>query len=168
MSPAVVTALENQGTRELSTSKSYLAMAYWCENANWNGFAKLFHHQVAEETMHGQKFFHYLVDRGVMPTIGGVGAPRIKFEGLTEVAKAAYDMERANTAAINAAYEVALAEKDYATQVFLQEFIAEQVEEEAWTDTLVDKVRQAVCAGAIFNLDRHIVKEVLGEAGDKS
>jgi ferritin len=166
MSPAVTTALEVQGTRELSTSKSYLAMAYWCENQNWNGFAKLFHLQANEEQAHGRKFFHFLVDRGEMPSIGGVGAPRVKFENLTEVAKAAFDLERANTAAIHAAYEVALAEKDYATQVFLQEFIAEQVEEEAWTDTLLDKVRQAVCAGAIFNLDRHVVKEVLGDAAE--
>lgn len=164
MSPAIITALENQGTRELSTSKSYLAMAYWCENENWNGFAKLFHLQAAEEQEHGRKFFGFLVDRGVLPAIGGVSAPRIKFENLSEVAKAAYDMERANTAAIHAAYEIALTEKDYATQVFLQEFIAEQVEEEAWTDTLVDKVRQATCSGAIFNLDRHVVKEVLGDA----
>lgn len=166
MSPTIAESLSAQGTRELSTSKSYLAMAYWCETQNWNGFAKLFHLQATEEQGHARKFFHFLTDRGAMPQIGGVGAPRGEFANLAEVAKAAYDMERANTAAIHGAYELALAEKDYATQVFLQEFISEQVEEEAWTDTLVDKIKQAICAGALFNLDRHAVKEVLGEEGD--
>lgn len=166
MSPTITDSLSAQGTREMSTSKSYLAMAYWCENQNWNGFAKLFHHQVAEEQSHAKKFFHFIIDRGAMPKIGGVGAPRSEFANLAEVAKAAFDLERANTAAIHAAYELALAEKDYATQVFLQEFISEQVEEESWTDTLVDKVRQAICAGALFNLDRHAVKEILGEGAE--
>jgi ferritin len=166
MSPTITASLEAQGTREMSTSKSYLAMAYWCENQNWNGFAKLFHLQAAEEQTHARKFFHFIVDRGAMPKIGGVGAPRSEFANLSEVAKAAYDMERANTASIHAAFETAQCEKDFATQVFLHDFIAEQVEEEAWTDTLVGKVRQAVCAGALFNLDRHAVKEILGEAAD--
>ncbi len=166
MTPTIVASLSEQGTREMSTAKSYLAMAYWCENQNWNGFAKLFHLQASEEQVHAKKFFHYIVDRGAMPQIGGVGAPRTEFANLAEVAKAAYEMERANTAAIHGAFETAQAEKDYATQVFLHEFIAEQVEEEAWTDTLVDKVKQAICAGALFNLDRHAVREILGAAAD--
>ena len=39
--------------------------------------------------------------------------------------------EQKVTASIHALYEVALAEKDYATQTFLQWFITEQVEEES-------------------------------------
>ena len=163
MSPAVITALTAQGTHELFTSKAYLAMAYWCEMQDWSGYAKLFRQQVAEEATHADKFFSFLVDRDVMPTIGSVGAPRAAFTDLVAVAKAAYDLERANTAAIHAAYELAVADKDYATQVFLHVFIAEQVEEEAWTDTLLAKTRQATCGGALFNLDRHVVREVLGD-----
>jgi ferritin len=163
MSPSVITALSKQGTHELATSKAYLAMAYWCEMQNWSGFASLFRLQADEEQAHGRKFFDYLVERDAMPEIGSVPAPKADFPDLTAVARAAHEMERANTKAIHAVYELALAEKDYATQVFLHAFIAEQVEEEAWTDKLLEKTRQATCAGGLFNLDRHVVKEVLGE-----
>jgi ferritin len=162
MSPTVITALSAQGTQELFTAKAYLAMAYWCEVQNWSGYAKLFHQQAAEEGAHAHKFFSFLVDRDIMPAIGSVGAPRTDFADLTSIAQAAYDLERANTKTIHAAYEIATAEKDYATQVFLHAFIAEQVEEEAWTDKLLEKTRLAICGGALFNLDRHVVREVLG------
>lgn len=162
LSPTISASLSAQGTRELATSKAYLAMALWCEFQNWSGYAELFNKQVAEEAMHARKFFDFIVDRDALPVVGSVEAPRGEFGSLMEVAKAAYDMERANTAAIHAAYELALAEKDYATQVFLQGFISEQVEEEAWTDKLVEKTKQASCSGALFNLDRHVVREVLG------
>ena len=162
MSPLVITTLNAQGTQELFTSKAYLAMAYWCEVQNWSGYAKLFHQQAGEESVHAHKFFSFLVDRDVMPAIGSVGAPRTDYTDLTSVAQAAYDLARANTKMIHAAYATACAEKDYATQVFLHGFIAEQVEEEAWTDKLLDKTRLATCGGALFNLDRHVVREVLG------
>lgn len=166
MSPAVIEAFSKQGTRELATSKAYLAMSLWCEAQNWSGFADLFRRQADEEQEHGRKFYNFVVDCDGMPEVGSVPAPRGEFSDLIAVAKAAYDMERANTKAIHAAYEVALAEKDYAAQVFLHEFILEQVEEEAWTDKLYDKTRQATCAGGLFNLDRHVVREVLGAAKD--
>ena len=46
--------------------------------------------------------------------------------------------------------------QDYAAQVLLQWFINEQVEEEAWTDEMVERVEAAACAGASAELDRHI------------
>jgi len=85
---------------------------------------------------------------------------------VTEVAKWAYDLERANTAGIHAAYETALAEKDYPAQVLLHWFISEQVEEEAWSDKLLVKTREATCAGALLNLDRHLSKILKGGAGE--
>lgn len=164
MSPAITASLSAQGTRELATSKAYLAMACWCEFQNWSGFAQLFLRQVAEESGHARKFFDFMIDRGALPVIGSVDAPRGEFPDLVAVAKAAYEMERANTKSIHEAYALACAEQDYATQVFLQGFISEQVEEEAWTDKLLEKTRQATCGGALFNLDRHVVREVLGES----
>ena len=168
MTPAIISAFEKQAAQELYTPKAYLAMAYWSEVKHWSGYAKLFHLQADEEQSHARKFFDHLADRDVIPVVGAVGAAVSNFGGLVDVAKAAYDLERANTASIHALYELALAEKDYAAQVFLHEFIAEQVEEEAWTDKLLEKTRQAACSGAQFNFDRHVVKEVLGEASSST
>lgn len=168
MSPAIVTVFEQQAAQELYTSKAYLGLAYWCEVQHWSGYANLFHRQANEEQAHARKFYQHLVDRGVVPTIAAVPAAPSTFKSLIEAAQAAHSMERVNTSAIHAVYTVALAEKDYPAQVFLHAFITEQVEEEAWTDQLLEKTKQATCGGALFNLDRHVVREVLGHTGGEA
>jgi len=164
MSPKLITALTKQANQELYAAQAYLGMSHWCEVQHYNGFAKFLHEQVAEEQGHAGKIFKHLVDRDVIPAIGALEAPTTSFKNLNEVAKAAYDLERANTAGIHAAYESALAEKDYPAQVLLHWFISEQVEEEAWTDTLLVKTREASCAGALSSLDRHLPKILFSDA----
>ncbi len=163
MEKEVIAALEKQATHELHAAQSYLAMAYWSEVRQYSGFARFFHLQVAEEREHAAKILQFLADRDVVPTIGTLESPRNTFASLLEVARWAYDLERANTAGIHAAYETALCAKDYPTQVMLHWFINEQVEEEAWSDKLVVKVQEATCAGALSSLDRHIIKELRGD-----
>jgi ferritin len=75
-------------------------------------------------------------------------------------------MERANTRGVNAAYEAARRENDLPAQVMLQWFIAEQVEEEDWSDELVDRVERAQCSGGIAELDRHIERHLAGKPED--
>ena len=164
MSPKLITALEKQANHELLAAQAYLAMAYWCDVHHHGGFANFFHQQSAEELGHARKLLQHLADRGVVPAIGAMAAPSMAFQNLVEVAQAAFNFERTNTAGIHAAYETALAEKDYPTQVMLQWFISEQVEEEAWSDTLLVKTREATCAGAMLNLDRHLTKILTGDA----
>ena len=164
MEQAVIHAIEKQTTLELFAAHSYLALAYWSDVRQYSGFAEFFHQQVQEERMHADKFLKFLADRDVVPTIGEVGQPRNKFKDLQEAAKFVYDLERTNTAGINAAYETALKAKDYATQVLLHWFINEQVEEEAWTDKLLVKAQEATCPGALHMLDHHIVKELKRKA----
>jgi ferritin len=164
MSPKLITALNNQADQELRAAQAYLGMSYWCEVHHFSGFAKFFHEQTAEEQGHAGKIMKHLADRDVVPTIGALAAPTVSFKHLTDVAQAAYDLERANTAGIHAAYETALAEKDYPAQVLLHWFISEQVEEEAWSDKLVVKAREASCAGAMSSLDRHLSKILFGDA----
>jgi len=65
-------------------------------------------------------------------------------------------MEHSNTQGINALYEAALAAKDYPAQVLMHWFINEQVEEEAWSLEMVERVQAANCAGGFSDLDRHI------------
>jgi ferritin len=160
MSPKVVTALEAQAAHELAASQTYLAMAFWAEVNHFTGFATFFHAQAAEERGHALKILQHLADRGDTPRIAATPAPPTTFKGLHELAQRAYDLERANTAGIHAAYEVALAEKDYPAQTMLHWFISEQVEEEAWSDKMLVKTREATCAGALSSLDRHLTKEL--------
>lgn len=162
----VITALEKQADHEFLASQNYVAMSYWCEVHQYSGFAGFFKKQAGEELEHAHKILKHLADRDVLPKIGAVSAPGANFKSLLDVAQAAYDFERANTAGIHAAYEAALEEKDYPAQVMLHWFINEQVEEEAWSDKLLVKTREASCAGALSTLDRHIEKILAGDGAD--
>lgn len=162
MTSTLIDALNKQANRELYTSNLFRALSYWADAAHFGGFAKFFATQAEEEESHAKKFYKFITDRGSVPVVGPIEAPASRYEGLLEIANLLCEHERANTASIHSVYELALGEKDYATQVFLHFFITEQVEEESWTDKLLTKVKQTTCGGALFNLDRHISKELLG------
>jgi len=163
MTSKVIAALNKQANQELRSAQAYLALAYWCDVHHSCGFAKFFHEQASEEEGHAAKILQHLADRGVMPALGPWAAPTASFKNLPDVAQTVYDLERANTAGINAAYEIALAEKDYPAQVLLHWFIKEQVEEEAWSDKLLAETREAAHDGALLSLDRHLPAILSGD-----
>jgi len=165
--PKVLAELNRQLNHELSASHNYLALAVWCEDQNFKGFARYFKKQAGEEQEHAERFIKHLLDRSVVADLGQISAPRRDFQSLLDVAQHARSMEQSNTAGINAAYESAMSERDYPAQVLLHWFINEQVEEEAWADEMVERVQQASCAGGISDLDRHLERylndDVIGE-----
>ena len=162
VNPAVVIELTRQLNHENAAAYGYQAMALWCEDRNFSGFARFFHKQAGEEREHARKFIEHLLDRGVLPELAALAAPRGQFASLMDVARHAQAMERENTVGINAVYEVALREKDYPAQVLLHWFINEQVEEEDWAQEMIDRLARADCPGGLADLDRHI-ERYLGE-----
>ena len=152
----VLSELNRQINHELSAAHSYRALSLWCEDQNLKGFARYFAKQAAEELGHAAKMSAHLIDRGVLPETTAIPAPTCSFKTLLDAARHAQSMEQANTKGINAVYEAALGAKDYPAQVFLQWFINEQVEEEAWCLEMVERVQAASCAGGMSDLDRHI------------
>ena len=163
MSPDLVAAFNQQANRELQTCLLFQTLSYWAEAEHYGGFAKFFATQAEEEESHAKAFNRFLVDRGTVPSVGPVTASKTTYADLLEVARLLHAHERENTRCIHELYTAALGGKDYAAQVFLHKFIAEQVEEESWTEKLLAKVKQSTCGGALFNLDRHLSKELLGE-----
>lgn len=162
MNTSIQSALNNQANHELFAAHSYLAMAMWCEEKSYAGFAKFFYKQGQEEHAHASRFFKHLLDRGVLPEVSAVEAPRLNFERLRDVADHAQALERRNSENIHQCYDIAIEVKDFASQPMLLTFIEEQVEEEGWADSMVTLTRRAECSGATYNLDRHIVKELEG------
>ena len=157
----VLTELNRQLNHELHAAQAYLALSLWCHANTLKGFASFFANQASEERAHAEKLIQHVLDRGEVPQLAAAPAPRQEFNSLIEVAHQAQAMEQANTRGVHAVYEAALAEKDYPAQVLMHWFINEQVEEEAWTAEVVERVRGATCAGSLQDLDRHIEK-VLG------
>jgi ferritin len=161
----VLTELNRQFNQEFRAAHSYRALALWCDERNLKGFAGFFSQQSKEEVEHAEKMTAYLIDRGQTPELTAVAAPKQSFKSLLELAQFAQDMESHNTQGINEVYEAALAAKDYPTQVLMQWFIKEQVEEEAWALEMVERVQAATCAGGLSDLDRHI-QEYLASDGE--
>jgi ferritin len=161
--PAKVLAeLNRQFNQELSAAHSYRALSLWCDDQNFQGFARYFAGQAGEELEHAGRMTAHLIDRGVLPETTAIAAPKCDFKSLLEVAQHAQAMELDNTKGIHAVYEAALAAKDYPAQVFMQWFVNEQVEEEAWCLEMVERVEKANCAGGLSDLDRHIERYLEG------
>src|SRR5690606_10418448 len=72
-----------------------------------------------------------------------IDQPHRSFDSPLSVFRAALDNERKVTQAINSLYALAQAEVDYPSQVMLQWFITEQVEEEKTAQQVIDQLEMA-------------------------
>ena len=116
-------------------------MSAYSEAENYKGFAHWLKLQYKEETSHGMKFLGYILERGGEVDLRAIEAPPAKFGSMLKLFEEVLAHEQKVTALINNLYELALKEKDYASQIFLQWFISEQVEEEANATEIVGKLK---------------------------
>lgn len=130
ISKKIEAAINKQINHEIMAAYNYLAISAWFEEQNLAGFAKWFMMQRTEELEHAQRLYQYLFDRGGKVTLDAVPKPKAAFASALAAFKAAYELEKANTRAINALYRLAKTEDDFATLSHLQWFLDEQVEEE--------------------------------------
>jgi len=135
--------INEQITHEFYASHLYLAMAAHFEQKNYEGFAQWFRLQSEEENAHAMKLFDFLVERGASIELGQIDKPPSEFGSPVGAFKAALDHEKKVTGLINNCYAAAVEAKDYPSQVMLQWFIEEQVEEEDVTGTAVDRLEMA-------------------------
>src|SRR5690348_4144293 len=117
IAPEVVNEMQRQMNHELGAAHAYTALALWCADRNFKGFARFFYKQAAEERVHAQKFMDHMLARGVMPEARALAAPRTAFDNLLEIARHAQSMEQANTVGIHQVYDAAARAHDVAAQV---------------------------------------------------
>ena len=127
---AMQDAMNEQINKELFSAYLYLSMAAYFEDKNLPGFANWMRIQADEEREHAMKFYDFILERGGRVLLKAIDAPKTDWNSNLEVAEEVAAHEAKVTASIHALYELALKEKDYPSQVMLQWFIAEQVEEE--------------------------------------
>ena len=157
LSAAMQKAINEQINKELYSSYLYLSMAAYFEGQNLPGFANWMYVQEGEEREHGKKFYEYLVDRGAKVELKAIAAPATTWKSSLDVFKQVQKHEAAVTASINALYELALTEKDYASQIMLQWFITEQIEEEKNAAEIVQKLEMIEAKGtAVLMLDHEL------------
>jgi ferritin len=133
-------ALNDQIRKEFYSSYLYLSMAAQFESMNLKGFAHWMQVQAGEETKHGMKIYGHVVERGGRVILQPIDAPPSNWKSAKEMFTKAYQHEQKVTESINSIVELARKEKDNATEVFLQWFVNEQVEEEASTNEITQKL----------------------------
>jgi ferritin len=152
-------ALNAQMNREFYSSYLYLSMSAHFESNNLKGFAHWLRIQADEELAHAMKFYGYMVQRGARPALRQIDAPTSKWKTHTAVFEDAYKHEQKVTKFISELVDLAQAEVDHATEVFLQWFVNEQVEEEMNASEIENKMKLAGdSTGALFVLDSELGK----------
>ncbi|MBO54952.1 MAG: ferritin [Dehalococcoidia bacterium] len=150
-------ALNEHTNQELYSSYLYLSMSSYCESINLPGFAHWLRIQSQEEYAHGMKIFDFINDRDGRAILHPIGQPTIEFESIQDVMQKTLEHERHVSSLINKLYEVAVTENDVATQIHLQWFITEQIEEEKTANDLVEQLKLISGQGdALLLLDREL------------
>jgi bacterioferritin B len=140
---AVLDALNAQMGREFEAHLQYLEVSSWFDGEGLPELTRFFSRQAAEEHVHAMKFLTFIQDIGGTVAIPSMNAPKATFESAEEAVALSLDWERSVTAHIDAAMDLAIEKNDHATQVFLQWFVAEQVEEVKTMSELLQVVRRA-------------------------
>lgn len=143
ISDKINAAFNAQIGHELANSNQYVAIATWFDGENLKGLAKLFYKQAEEEREHAMKFVKFIVDTGGQVEIPAIAGVQNTFASAEAAARLALDSEERTTTQINDLMALALAEKNYAAQYFLQWFVNEQVEEIATATTNLEVIKKA-------------------------
>ena len=161
ISKKIEKALNGQINAELYSAYLYLSMEAYFRSLNLNGFANWMRVQTQEEMFHVTKMYNFIDERGGRITLKAIDGPPTEWDSPLAVFEAAYEHEQKVTGLINELVNLAMEEKDHATNSFLQWFVNEQVEEEASADNIVQQLQMMKDApGGMYMLDRELAQRV--------
>ncbi len=161
--------INEQIKNELYSAYLYVSMSAHFEAANLSGFAHWMRLQGQEEVSHAMKFFDFVNNRNGRVVLQAIDQPPVEFESPLDIFEQTLEHERKVTAMINRLYKLALEESDYPTQVMLQWFIEEQVEEEASAEQIVGMLRMIGDeTQSLIMLDRELGQRVFSPAEQDS
>lgn len=152
--------LQQQVQNEFNASQQYLAVAVWFDNEDLPQLAKVFYRQSIEERNHGLAIVQYLMDSDHHVEIPSTGEVRNDFSDPAELVQLALEQEKGVTADFRTLARTARDEDDFQSEQFLQWFLAEQVEEVAQMQTLLNVVQRA--NGNLFEVENWVAREGFG------
>lgn len=157
LSKTIQDALNKHINHEFHSSYLYLSMSAYCDSINLPGFAHWMRVQSQEEYEHTMNLFDFVNDREGRVMLQPISQPTLEFQSPLEVMQQTLEHERQVSQLIHRLYEVAVKEGDYPTQVHLQGFITEQVEEEKVASNIVEQLKMIGGKGdALLLLDREL------------
>jgi len=155
MTDKMVAAFNKQINYEFFSEYYYMAMSAYCESIDLPGFAQWMMAQAQEEHEHALRFYRYLLDRDAQPTFEQIDKPATEYKSILDMFEHVLEHEKFVTQKITELYKLALEEADYPSQVELQWFITEQVEEEKTAKEIIQQLRWiGDKSTALFMLDQ--------------
>ncbi|MBW8005747.1 MAG: ferritin [candidate division NC10 bacterium] len=150
-------ALNEHIKNEFYSAYVYLSMSAHLAALHLPGLARWMRLQSQEEMAHGMKLFDFVLERGGRVVLKAIEQPPGQLQSALDVFQQALKYEQKVTDMIHRLYELAVKENDYATQVMLQWFITEQVEEEGAAGEIVEQLKMiGKEPTALFMLDRQL------------
>lgn len=123
------------------SSRLYLAMSLWLDNAGYMGAAKTWRGYAAEEAKHADWARTYLLSMGILPCTAALKQPQEKFTGLPEIIRLSHEHEKQITQQCNTLATTAFKEGDHMLYTLASKYLAEQVEELGKLDNLVSQLK---------------------------
>lgn len=149
--------LNAQLNREFFSAYLYMAMAAYFQSIDLLGFANWMQIQAKEELFHAEKFYLFIQERNGKVALEQVDKPQIEWESPLAAFENSLAHEEFITKSLNELVNASLEEKDHATNIFLQWFITEQVEEEANATEVIRKLKLMKDApGGLYLLDKEL------------
>lgn len=153
----IQSALNKQINEELYSAYTYLAFASKADQLGLPGFVNWFKTQYQEELDHADRFFNYILERNGAVELDAIKKPEVGDETALTLFEKALLHEQYISDCIFQLKELARSERDHATDVFLEWFVSEQVEEEANARTVIDQLKMIDGnPNGLFMVDREL------------
>jgi ferritin len=157
-------AMNKQINAELHSAYVYLSMSAYFEHMNLAGFANWMRVQAQEEVGHAMRFYTFIHERLGRVLLEPIPAVPTGWESPLAAFEDAFRHEQKISSMIHKLVDLAVEERDYPVNSFLQWFIDEQVEEESSADAIVQQLKLVGDSGqGLFMLDREMAGRQPGE-----
>jgi ferritin len=155
LSKKIQDAINEQINVEMWSANLYLSMSLYFAKVGFSGFSAWMKAQSKEELGHAYSMIDYVIKRGGTAYVGRVDSVPTDWKNPLDVFESVYNHEVHISGLIDKLVDVAAGERDKASQDFLWGFVREQVEEEATSKEIVDRVKMAGDNG-IFYIDAQL------------
>ena len=150
-------AVNAQINEEIYSAYMYLGMAAEIDCLGLPGFSNWFRLQYQEELAHADRFFNYVLERDGRIELEAINKPKFDASSPLKMFEETLAHEQHITQCIFKLKDLARAESDHATDVFLEWFVNEQVEEEASVRNVIDQLKMVDGnANGLFMIDREL------------
>jgi ferritin len=141
ISKKIEEAINLQINREIYSAYLYLSMAAYTESAGLKGMSVWLKVQYHEEMVHSMKFYEYIIRKGGTVNLLAIDKPDNSFGSSLALFEKVLTHEEFVTKSINDLVDLAIAEKDHASKVFLDWYVNEQVEEEQNVNEIIQTLK---------------------------